>query len=131
MGLEEDGVDLLEVDDIGAVTNGLDHGANAEVFDGPEGAFGTSGDEVDGLFGKGGVGKPDAFKLAVDVAGEVLGGEGLEIGAVCDAGLEVLVWPKLQGGVEQWLTDQDEVVVLGKVFEEKAELSKCFDGDEV
>lgn len=39
VGLQEDGVDLLEVDGFGAVTNGFNHGTNAEVFDGPEGAF--------------------------------------------------------------------------------------------
>lgn len=95
MGLEEDGVDLLEVDGLGAIPDGFDHGADTEVFDSPEGAFGTSGDEVDGLFGKGGVGETDTFELPVDVVGEVLRGEGLEFGAVGDAGLEVLVGPEL------------------------------------
>ena len=53
VGLEEDVVDLLEVDGFGAVADGFDHGANAEVFDGPEGAFGAAGDEVGGGFGEG------------------------------------------------------------------------------
>lgn len=95
VGLEEDSVNLLEIDGFGAVPDGFDHGTDAEVLHGPEGAFGTSGDEVDGLFGKGGVGEADTFKLPVDVVGEVLRGEGLEFGAVGDAGLEVLVGPEL------------------------------------
>lgn len=39
VGLEEDGVDLFEVDGFGAVSDGFDHAADAEVFDGSEGSF--------------------------------------------------------------------------------------------
>jgi hypothetical protein len=86
VGLEEDGVDLLEVDGFGAVPDGFDHAANAEVFDGSEGAFGASCDEVGGGFGEGGVRETDAFELGVDVGGEVGGGECFEFGTVGDAG---------------------------------------------
>jgi hypothetical protein len=39
VGLEEDGVDLGEAYSFGAVADGFDHGADAEVFDGAQGAF--------------------------------------------------------------------------------------------
>lgn len=118
VGLEEDGVDLGEIDGFGAVSDGFDHGANAEVFDGSQGAFGAACDEVGGGIGEGGVREADAFELVVDVAGEVGGGEGFEFGAVGDSGFEVLIGPELQGGVEEGLADEDEVVVFWEVFEE-------------
>ena len=34
VGLEEDGVHLLEVDGLGAVSHGFDEGADVEVFNG-------------------------------------------------------------------------------------------------
>lgn len=37
--LEEDGVDLLEIDGFGTVSNGFNEGGDAEVFHGSEGAF--------------------------------------------------------------------------------------------
>lgn len=99
VGLEEDGVDLGEVDGFGAISDGFDHGADAEVFDGTEGAFGTACDEVGGGFGEGGVRESDAFELVVDVGGEVGGGELFEFGAIGDTGFEVLVGAELEGGV--------------------------------
>ena len=131
VGLEEDGVDLFEVDGFGAVSDGFDHGADAEVFDGAEGSFGAACDEVGGGFGEGGVWESDAVELVCDVGGEVCGGEGFEFGGVGDAAFEVVVGPELKGGVEGGLADEDEVVVFGEVFEEEAEFTEGFDGDEV
>ena len=99
VGLEEDGVDLGEVDGFGAVADCFDHGPNAEVFDGSEGAFGGSCDEVGGGLREGAVGEADAFELGVDVGGEVGGGELFEFGAVGDARFYVLVGTELEGGV--------------------------------
>ena len=131
VGLEEDGVDLREINGFGAVPDGFDHGANAEVFDGSEGAFGAACDEVGGGFGEGCVGEADAFELGVDVLGKICGGELFEFGGVGDAGFEVLVGAELEGGVKEGLADEDEVVVFWEVFEEEAEFAECFDGDEV
>jgi hypothetical protein len=43
VGLHEHGIDLFEVDGFGVVSHGFDEGADAEVFDGAQGAFGTNG----------------------------------------------------------------------------------------
>jgi hypothetical protein len=48
VGLEEDGVDLLEIDGFGLVAHGFDERADAEVSDSAERAFRAAGDEVDG-----------------------------------------------------------------------------------
>ena len=95
VGLEQDGVDLLEIDGFGLVAHGFDHGSDAEVSDGSESAFGASGDEVDGFFGKGGVGQADALELGVDEVGEINGGEGFEFGGVGDAGFKIVVETEL------------------------------------
>jgi hypothetical protein len=42
-----------------------------------------------------------------------------------------LVRSELEGGVKEGLADEDEVVVFWEVFEEEAEFSEGFDGDEV
>ena len=71
--LEENGVDLLEIDGFGVIPHGFDQGTDAEVSDGSERAFGAPGDEVDGFFGEGGMGQPDAVELRVDKVGETGG----------------------------------------------------------
>jgi len=129
--LDEDGVNLLKVDGFGAISDGFDHGADAEVFDGSEGAFGTAGDEVGGGFGEGAVRETNTFELVVDVGGEVCGGELFEFCGVGDPRFYVLVGTELEGGVEGWLPDEDEVMVFGEVFEEEAEFAEGFDRDEV
>ena len=116
MGLHEDGVDLLKVDDFGLIPHGLDHGTNAEVLYAPEDAFGHFYDEVEGFIGKGVVRESDAIELSVNELGKVLAGELVEFGGVGDAGFEVIVDPHLKGGVKLWLPDEDEVVVLGEVL---------------
>ena len=70
VGLEQNGVDLFEVDGLGAVAHGFDERADAEVFDGAQGAFRAADDEVDGGFGEGVVGQADAVELAVDELGD-------------------------------------------------------------
>ena len=116
VGLEEDGVNLGKVDGFGAISDGFDHGADAEIFDGTEGAFSATCDEVGRGFCEGCVWKSNAFELGVDVGGEVGGGEGVDFGGVGNPGFEVLVGAELEGGVEEGLADEDEGVVFGEVF---------------
>ena len=77
VGLEEDGVDLGKVDGFGALSHGFNKGADAEVFGGSEGSFGSAGDETEGFFGEGAVRQACSVELSVDVFGEVGGGVGL------------------------------------------------------
>ena len=60
VGLEQDCVDLLETDGFGAVSHGFDHGADTEVFDGSEGAFRASDDELEGFICEGAVRQANA-----------------------------------------------------------------------
>jgi hypothetical protein len=131
VGLEEDGVDLLEIDGLGAVADGFDERTDAEVFDGSEGAFRGADDEVEGLLREGVVGKADVIELAVDVVGDGWRGELFELGGVSHPGTDVVIDGELEGGVEGGLGDEDEVVVFWEVFEEEAELAQGFDGKEM
>ena len=69
VGLHEDGVDLFEIDGFGAATNGFNEGADAEVFNGTQGAFGNTEDEGGGILGEGAVRESGAVELGVDVVG--------------------------------------------------------------
>lgn len=131
VGLEQDRVDLLEIDSFGAVAYGFDERADAEVLDGAQGALGAASDEVDGFFGECGVRKADAVELAVDIFTEMRGSELFNFCGVGHAGFDVVIDPELERGVEGGLCDEDEIVVLGEVFEEKSQLAKDFNGEEV
>ena len=54
VGLHEDGVDLFEIDGCGAISDGFDEAADAEVFNGTQGAFGDTEDEGSGIVGDSG-----------------------------------------------------------------------------
>lgn len=77
VGLHEDGVDLGKVDGFGLVADGFYEGADAEVFDGAEDAFGGTHNEVEGRFGEGVVRQADAVELGEDVVLELVVVEGL------------------------------------------------------
>lgn len=115
-GLHEDGVDLAEIDDFHLIANGFYQRAGAEVFNGSKGSFEDAQDEVDGFIGEGLVWEADEVELLVDVGGQRGGGEKVEFGGVGDAAFEVEVVAELEGGVEGWLADEDEVVVFREVF---------------
>lgn len=53
VGLHEDGVDLFEIDSSGLIADGFYQGSDAEILDGPQGAFRKAQDEVDGFIGEG------------------------------------------------------------------------------
>ncbi len=53
VGLDEDGVDLLQVDAFGLVADGLQEGTEAEVADAAQEAFSGADDEGEGFLGEG------------------------------------------------------------------------------
>ncbi len=94
VGLEQHGVDMLGIDGFGLVAHGLDHGPDAEVFDRPERALRTAGDEAQGGLCEGAVGQPDEVELAEDEVGDGIGSQALDGGGVGDAASDVLVDPE-------------------------------------
>ena len=78
MGLDEDAIDLLEVDGLGAVADRLDEGSEAEILHAPEDPLGRSHDEAERLCGEGCVRQGDLVELGEDEAVEVALDELLE-----------------------------------------------------
>jgi len=107
VGLHEHGVDLFETDGPGLVADGFDQGTDAKVFDRPQGAIGAAQDELDGVFGEGGVGQAGEVELVLDVVAEGGRRKGVEFGGVGDAAFEVELSPELKGCVEGGLADED------------------------
>jgi len=97
VGLHEHGVDLLEIDGLGLVAHGFDHGSDAQVAHGSQDAFGEADDEVQGVFGDGAVRQATAVELVVDVRDEGVGGQWQEVAGVADAAFEVAVGTELEG----------------------------------
>ena len=83
MGLHQDAVDVVGADGFGVVAGGFEHGGDAEVAHAAQDAVGGAGDQLDGPFGEGVVGQPDAVELGADEAGDVVGRQGL-VGDECE-----------------------------------------------
>lgn len=73
MRLEQDTVDLLQINDLGAVADGLEQGAEAQIFDPSEYSFGRADDERERVVGEGGVREGDPVELTADKVGEASG----------------------------------------------------------
>ena len=129
--LHEHGVDLLGVDDLCLVANGLDHAAETQVFDGSQNTLGAAGYEMNGGVGEGGVSQSEQIELPVDKGGDRRIGQGRKRRGVGDAAADVFVDPELQGGVECVVAEQNQVVVFGKILEQKSQFSQGLHGYEM
>ena len=75
--LHQHAVDLLEVDGLGAVADGLEHGAEAQVARAAQDALGGAHDQVQGLLAEGVVPELDAVELGEDEGGRCRRGASL------------------------------------------------------
>ena len=66
--LEQDAVDLLEVDGLGAVADSLEQRADAEVASRPEDTLAGADDEAESVVGESAVSEGDAVELGKDEA---------------------------------------------------------------
>ena len=112
VGLEEDGVDLLEIDRLGAVSDGFDEGSDTEVLNGPEGALGAADDKVEGGLEFEGVAE-QTQDVAPGVEGAVDDGGDPLFGVVGD---EVVFEDALSGA--GFPEDDAESTLLGVDFED-------------
>lgn len=119
--LEEDAVDLFEIDGLGAVPHGFHHRCDAEVSDASQNSFAGACDETESVIGEGIVAKCDLVELDKDELDGVVGSELLQHNRVGDAASDVVVDSQIKLENEFWLGDQDQVVVLGKVLENKSQ----------
>jgi hypothetical protein len=131
VGLDEHVVDLLEIDDAGLVSHGLDEGAEAEVAGAAQEAFAGAGDEGHGFLGEGVVAQAGAVELLEDEHFDHLGAQARQEGRVSDPGTDFLVDGQGEGLEQRGLADEHEIVGTGEVFEEQAQFAQALRGHEM
>ena len=87
-------------------------------------AVGGADDEVDGGRSEGVVAEPDAVEFAEEEVAHGVRVEAFGDDRVGDPALDVLVDAEVEGGEQAGSAHEDEVVVLGEVLEEEAELAQ-------
>ena len=111
--LQEDAVDLVEADDLLAVSDGFEHGGETEVADPPEDALGGADDQGDGVFAEGVVAEADDVELGIEEGLQVVGIEPGDTDGIGDAALDVLIDGQVQLVHELGLGEEDQVMILG------------------
>ena len=110
--LQQDAIDLIEVDGLGAISDSLDEGAEAEVAYASQQALRRADDQRERLEREGRVRESGAVELGMNEAGEVFRRELGDEDGEGDAALELVVRAERELGEELGLGDEDEVVVL-------------------
>ena len=129
--LHQDGIDLFGVDHADLIPHRFDHASDAQVFDAAQHSLAAAGDEVHRRVAEGGVGESDPVELFVDELRDAGIGQGGQLGGVGHPAADVFVHPQLQGVVEGALSEEDEIVVAGEVFEQEPQFPQGVDGDEM
>jgi hypothetical protein len=121
VGLHEDAVDDVDVDGACGGADGFDEAADAEIASFPQDAVGGTDDEVDGGLREGIVAESGVIEFAEDELAHGVGSEAFGDGRVGDAAFEVQIDAEVEVGKQAGPADQDEVVVLGEVFEQESQ----------
>jgi hypothetical protein len=131
MRLKEYAIDLLEVDGLGSVAHGLDEGGYGEISSATKDSVARTSDEAKGVVGEGVVTEGDAVKLVENELDDVVRGEFVEDNGVGDATTEVVVDGERKLLKEFGLSEENEIVVFGKVLKNEPEFAKGVDLHEV
>ena len=131
MGLDEDTVDLLEVDDTGLVADGFDEGAHAKVARSAQETISGTHDESEGFVGKCVVAETGTVELVEEEGLDGFGSQARQKSGVGDAGTDFLVDGKAQTLEELGLADEHQVVRAGKVLAEKPKFAQAVRRHEV
>jgi len=131
VGLKQDAVDLFEVGGFGAVADSFEEAGQGDVPGAADEALGGSDDEIERLGGECLVGEADLVELAEDEVADLIGIEFGQEDRVGDAAFDVVVDGEVDFGQEGGLADENQIVIFGEVFEQKAEFAKAVDVHEV
>lgn len=125
MGLEQDAVDLFEIDAFGLVAHGFEQTGQAQVAGATQEAVGGTDNEGESFLRKSVVGEADGVELGEDELMDLIGVEPGDDDRKGDAGLDVLVDAEVEIGQERGLADQNQVVILGEVFEQQPQFAQA------
>lgn len=124
VGLHEDSVDVVQGHGLSLVSDRFQQGGQAEVSGAAQRSFGVPADERRGVFVEGALAESAAVELRGYELSGLVGVELFEHDGVGDSGLYVFVDRELDASDQLGLAYEYEVVVLGKVLEEQAQLSQ-------
>jgi hypothetical protein len=127
VGLDEDAVDLFEVHGLGLVFDGFQETGEGEISGPSDDALGGTDYKSYRFLGEGVVTEAGLVEFGEDPCLHVVGSDLLHDDRIGYSALDVLVVGQADAAQERRLADQDEVMVLGEVLEEQAELSEALD----
>jgi hypothetical protein len=119
-------IDLIEVDDLFTVSDGFEHGRDAEVASAAQDAFGRADDEINSIIGEGIVAELNNVELAVDEVFHIIRVYSGHLDGIGDTAFDVLVDDEMQFLHELRLSKEDEIVIFREVLEEEPEFSQAF-----
>lgn len=109
----------------------LRRGIRRRGFGRSEDAVGGADEEIGGGRREGVVGEPDAVEFAEEEVLQGVGPESFGDDGVSDAALDVVVDAEIEVGEEAGASDEHQVVVFGKVFEEEPQAAEVGEVHEV
>jgi hypothetical protein len=125
MGLEQDAVDLLEFDAFGLVAHGFEQTGQTKVAGAAQEAVGGADDESESFLGKSVMSQADGVELGEDELVDLVGIEPGDNDGKGDTGLDVLVDAEVEIGQEGGLANQNQVMILGEVFQQQPQFSQA------
>ena len=121
-------VDLLDVDGLGLVPDGLNEARQGDVPGFADKALGGACHKRKGVFGEGVVPKARLVELRKNPGLHIVGDDLGHDNGIRDAGLDVFMGREADGGEQRRLSNENQVVVLGEVLCDQVKLA-CSVGD--
>jgi hypothetical protein len=121
VGLEQDAIDMGQIDDFAAGSDGFQEAGDAKIAGATQVALGGADDQIERFRGKGAVGQAAQVKLSEDKVADLVGIESRHGYGISNTGFDFLVDGQIQRGDEGGQSDEDEVVIFRELLKQKAQ----------
>ncbi len=121
MGLEQDAIDMGQIDDFAAGSDGFQEAGHAKVAGATQVALGGADDQIECFRGKRAVGQSTQIELSEDKVADLVGIESGYGDGIGNAGFDFLVDGQIQRGDEGGQSDEDEIVIFRELLKEKSQ----------
>ena len=122
--LHQDAVDVVDVNGFVGRANGLDQAADAEIAGLAQDAVGGADDQVDGGLREGVVSQADAVQFTQEEVTHAVGTQAFGDHRVGHATFDILIDAEVESRQQVRSAHEDQVVVLGKILEQQAQLTQ-------
>jgi len=119
MGLQEDLVDMVSLDNSFLVMRGFHEGRDTDVSAAAQNAVAGANDEIKGLRAEGAMGKAAGVELAEDIGSNLFRVKARENDRVGDPGFDFLVNGKVECCQKRGKPNENEIVVFREVLKEE------------